>query len=93
MVHRFDLNVCVDNLGSALADLGKLKEALRALRTALHFEPQYADAHWNMAQTYEYLGETDEARLHWMAYLEQDPNSSSAEEARQHLAELRDRDR
>ena len=81
-----------NNLGSALADLDKPKEALRALRTALHFEPQYADAHWNMAQTYEYLGETDEARLHWLAYLEQDPNSSSAEEARQHLAELRDRD-
>ena len=80
--------IYLNNLGNALAGLGKPEEAVQAYETALRFEPRYADAHWNLAETCEQLEKVDQAKRHWRAYLEEDPHSRSAEAVRRHLGEI-----
>jgi tetratricopeptide (TPR) repeat protein len=73
------------NLADAQEDVGQLNEAVESLRNALAISPQYADAHFNLAACLEKLGRPPEARKHWAAYLQLDPDSGWAEVARQHL--------
>ena len=76
-----------NNLGNVLAELEELREAIGAYRKALDIEPLYADAHFNLAEALRHSGEVGEARVHWRAYLRQDPRSSWAEQVRKNLRE------
>lgn len=74
-----------NNLGNALVETGREDEGVAAFRRALANEPDYADAHFNLAETLAERGEIEEAREHWLAYLEQDPFSLWAVEVRKRL--------
>jgi tetratricopeptide (TPR) repeat protein len=56
------------NLGVALEDLGRTREALRHYETSLRIAPDLADAHYNAARLCEALGEPSQAIRHYSAY-------------------------
>ena len=62
--------------------------ALAAADQALMLEPRYQEALFNRALAYEVLGQIDLARAAWQRYLERDPTSPWADEARRRLADL-----
>jgi len=74
-----------NNLGNALAELDEPERAVEAFERALALAPAYADPHYNLAETLTSLGRRDAARRHWERYLELDPSSVWADEARQRL--------
>ena len=74
-----------NNLGNACVALERHDEAIAAFQRALALAPDYADAHFNLAETLAADGRLDEARKHWLAYLEEDPHSSWAQEVRARL--------
>lgn len=63
-------------------------QALDAADRALHLNPDVREALFNRALIIERLGLTEQARAAWQHYLQTDPSSSWASEARQHLAKL-----
>jgi CHAT domain-containing protein len=63
--------------------------ALEAADRALKLDPHLVDARFNRALVLEQFGLRDEAAAAWRAYLEVDPNSGWAGEARQHLEQLK----
>ena len=75
-----------NNLGSVMCEIGDHDQAIVALQRALSLVPDYADAHYNLADTMNQLGRIEEARPHWLAYLELDPSSAWADEVREKLA-------
>jgi tetratricopeptide (TPR) repeat protein len=75
-----------NNLGNLMAELGQLEQATTALRYALHLVPTYADAHFNLASILAGAGRNSEAVEHWRSYLDLDPLSPWADEAKKHLA-------
>jgi tetratricopeptide (TPR) repeat protein len=74
-----------NNLGIALGATGRVEESIEAFRRAVAIEPHYSDAHYNLADTLEQAGLRTEARLHWLAYLQEDPDSELARKIRHHL--------
>ena len=56
------------NLGTALEELGRWGEALTGYRRALQLDPEYADAHFNLARLYEQLGRPAAALRHLRTY-------------------------
>jgi tetratricopeptide (TPR) repeat protein len=74
-----------NNLGNSCVALERHDEAVEAYERALAFAPDYADAHFNLAETHAARGDFPEARKHWLAYLEEDPHSSWAQEVRARL--------
>ena len=56
------------NLGVALEDLGRAREALRHYEASLRIAPDLADAHYNAARLCEALGEQSRAIRHYSAY-------------------------
>ena len=56
-------------------------------RRPIQVEPEFADAHFNLAMLLETLGNAGRARDHWRRYLELDPESKWAEIIRQRLEE------
>ena len=82
-----------NNLGIVLAELEETDRAVSAYRHALAIAPEYADAHYNLAETLAGNGDLAGARRHWTAYLDQDPSSSWADEVRLRLAMLAGMDR
>jgi tetratricopeptide (TPR) repeat protein len=74
-----------NNLGNTLAQMGQKEQAAAAYRQALAIEPAYADAHCNLAEALEDLGRAGEARRHWVAYLDLDPDSPWAKRIRDRL--------
>ena len=58
-------------------------------RIALNLNPNYADAHFNLALLCERTGETLKAVHHWKAYLKLDSSGQWAEIARRQLERLR----
>ncbi|HSN88478.1 MAG TPA: tetratricopeptide repeat protein, partial [Thermoanaerobaculia bacterium] len=56
------------NLGVALQDLGRLRDAVSAYETALEIDRSLADAHYNLAGIYEDLGEPEAAFRHLRTY-------------------------
>ncbi len=74
-----------NNLGNTCVDLERFDEAIEAFQRALALAPDYADAHFNLAETYAAQGDLDQAREHWLAYLEEDPHSTWALEVRARL--------
>jgi len=73
------------NLGSVLVENDELELAVAAFQGALAFHPDYADVHYHLANTLERLGQSDEALLHWQAFLALAPESPWAETARARL--------
>jgi Flp pilus assembly protein TadD len=57
------------------------------LRQAVSLNPDYSDAHYNLAFVCEKLGAFEEARRHWRRYVELDPTSPWCEYARQRLGQ------
>lgn len=62
--------------------------ALGAAETALRLDPNLAEALFNRALILERLGLEDDAKRAWQRYLEVDPSSQWAAEARSRLAQL-----
>lgn len=73
------------NLGFLLYDQGDSEGAVESFRQALAHDPAFADAHFNLAMALEEQGCIQDARTHWQAYVELDPDSPWAEIARRHL--------
>lgn len=73
------------NLGFLAFDRGETAEAALLFSNAVEHDPGFADAHFNLAMALEELGRRDEARPHWVTYLDLDPEGPWAEIARKHL--------
>jgi tetratricopeptide (TPR) repeat protein len=73
------------NLGSLQEDLGDFHAAITWYRLALEMQPDYADAHFNLAGVLGKLGRNESAARHWRRYLELDLGSPWAQIARSHL--------
>jgi tetratricopeptide (TPR) repeat protein len=73
------------NLGNALAGSDRPREAIDALRTALVLDPGCVDAHYSLADLFDELGEHEEARRHFEAYLQVESAGEWAEHARARL--------
>jgi tetratricopeptide (TPR) repeat protein len=56
------------NLAVALEDLGEMQPAIEAYGAALRLDPQFADAHFNLAQLLEREGEHQASLRHLSAY-------------------------
>ena len=88
--------ICFTFQASALKELGnaayksrQFDKALEHYGTALKLNPQYADAHYNVALLCEQMGDFLQATRHWKAYLKVDGSSSWASVARRQLEKLR----
>jgi DNA-binding transcriptional MerR regulator len=73
------------NLGNLWAERERHAEAVAAYQKVLELEPLHADAHYNLADTLDHLGRTDEALPHWRAYLRHDASSAWGDYARRRL--------
>ena len=87
------------DLGAALLEKGKrepansnqgkrvesFSRAVTHLTRALELDGSLLEALFNRALTFEHLGAYDTAERDWRLYLEKDPNSQWAAEAREHL--------
>ena len=56
------------NLAVLLEDLGREPDAIKAYRETLAMDPQFADAHFNIARLYERAGDFQAALRHLLAY-------------------------
>ena len=64
-----------NNLGSAYLDVDRMEDAVAAFRNALDLRATYADAHFNLATTLDELGHPEDARPHWVAFLNLSDNA------------------
>jgi len=71
-----------------LARPSLLPEGLASADRALKIDPRHAEGRFNRALLLERLGLTREARVAWQRYLEVDPSSPWAVEARQRIAKI-----
>jgi len=67
------------NLGNIHHDLGRYNEARAAYLEALRLNPTYADAHFYLAVTCEKMGLSQDARPHWRAYRQLEPEGEWVE--------------
>lgn len=75
------------NLGCVLAELGDRELAVAAFQGALACHPDYPDAHYHLARTFDDLDRRDEADPHWKEFLDLAPDSPWADEAWQRLGD------
>jgi protein O-mannosyl-transferase len=66
------------DLANALVRKGLPDEAIQQLRKAVELQPNYADAHYNLATVLLQNGEVDEAVAHWQTTLSINPNDAEA---------------
>ena len=71
--------------GKSLAELGV---SLENLNKALAKNPNLLEALFNRALCYQYMMASREAEASWREYIQKDPNSSWAEDAKRHLKRL-----
>jgi tetratricopeptide (TPR) repeat protein len=69
------------NLGCVLADLGQLELAIAALEGALSLFPDFADAHYHLAQWHDACGRTAQSEEHRRRYEQLAPQSPWASQA------------
>lgn len=74
-----------NDYAAALYTTGNQTEALKQVRIALQQKPDFPEALFNHALI---LGDGKEAEAAWQRYLQVDPSSRWAEEARSHLSDL-----
>lgn len=72
-------------LGCLLAESDVLERSVEAFRIALDLHPQYADAHWHLANVLKQQGYLEDAEHHWRTYLDFDQHGPWADGARQAL--------
>jgi tetratricopeptide (TPR) repeat protein len=77
------------NLGNLYDEQGRIKEAFDYYRRTLELNPNYADAHFNLALLCERTGDPLKAVHHWKVYLKLDNSGQWAEIARRQLERLR----
>jgi DNA-binding transcriptional MerR regulator len=75
------------SLGCVLAEMGELELAAASFEGALVHHADFADAHFHLGNALERLQKTDEAMVHFRAFLELAPESPWAAAARDRLAE------
>jgi len=75
-------------LGNSYFYLERYDEAAGAFEDVMQHDGRFAKAQYSLAVCYEKLGSKDKARQAWQRYLEIDPNSVWATEARKRLNEL-----
>lgn len=56
------------NMAMGCEDLVRLREAVKSCGRALHIDPDFADAHFNLARLHQELGQTRSAIRHLNAY-------------------------
>jgi tetratricopeptide (TPR) repeat protein len=66
------------NLGNALLDLGRLKEAAASYRRALEIAPEFAEAHSNLGNALQGLGQFDDAVAQYQRALQIKPQYAEA---------------
>lgn len=76
--------------GASLEDFAR---SLEHLNKALSLDDSLLEALFNLALCHQYMLLNQQARKDWQKYLEHDPNSSWAEEARRNLNELKEHKR
>jgi tetratricopeptide (TPR) repeat protein len=54
-------------------EMGQFESAINAYRKAI--ELGHRDGHYNLANLLEHVGKSEEARSHWQAYVNHDPDS------------------
>lgn len=82
------LNAAVLNdLSAAYIADGNYERALQTASESAALKKTEAAA-WNRALSLRYLGRTDQEKAAWQHYLQLDPDSEWAKEAREHLADL-----
>jgi tetratricopeptide (TPR) repeat protein len=67
-----------NNLGNALAVLGRLDEAMTSFRQALFFRPEFPEAHNNIGNVLLDLGQLDQAAASYRQALELKPDYAEA---------------
>ena len=72
-------------LGCLLAETNELDQSIESFRIALDLHPQYADAHWHLANSLKQQGHVEAAQEHWRTYLQFDQHGPWADGARQAL--------
>lgn len=75
-----------NNLGCVLAELGQGELAVAAFEGALKYHPDYADAHYHLAQALDEQGNRQRAEEHWRAFLALDADGPWADAARARLS-------
>lgn len=79
------------NLANVLDDQGHVDAAAAAYRTALARDPDFADAHFNLALLWEKHGQRGRAEPHWARVVDLEPDGEAATLARRFLADPTDR--
>jgi tetratricopeptide (TPR) repeat protein len=67
-----------NNLGNALAQKGRLDEAVEQLQKALELNPSFAEAHYNLGHVLVQKGQMDEAIAQYQKALELNPDYPDA---------------
>src|SRR4029079_8760485 len=65
-----------------------LNESTKHLDQAITLAPKMLEARFNRALCFEQLGLPEEAKKAWQEYLQIDPNSKWADEARRHIEKI-----
>ena len=73
------------DLGNVLDEVKRMPEAITAYRRAIALNPEYADAHYNLALALERNGQRRSALKHWTKYLRLDGSGHWAQHARSQL--------
>lgn len=66
-----------NNLGAALADLGRADDAIACYLRALHLRPEYAEAHFNLGNAFRGLGHHAAALCCYQHAIELQPDRSN----------------
>jgi tetratricopeptide (TPR) repeat protein len=69
-------------------DVSKTEKARSEFQLALKQDPEFAPAIFNLALFYEHTNAVEQAKAEWNRYLELDPKSDWAKEARERLQGL-----
>ncbi len=90
-----DYGVALLEMGRAENDKGKSFElstrALEEFHRALEHNPSLLEAIFNRALCYSVIALPEKAKDDWLQYIEKDPNSAWADEARRRLKEVEDK--
>jgi len=75
--------------GTSLTALGRAREAISVLKTAMELSPETYITHRNLAQAHEQVGELKQARTHFLRAVELQPGDGECLTRIAHLAALR----
>ena len=81
------------DLGNVLDELQRLPEAIAAYCTAIHLQPKYGDAHYNVALAYERSNDRRAALRHWTMYIKLDPIGPWSNHARLQARKILEREK